>query len=204
MKEKSNSNNSLSIRRITAFVLDIILVSFAASVICSPFLDYDSIDNLTENFYELRNDYVDGEIDTNIYVDHSSSILYRMARAQGLLSLVSIFLNVLYFVVYQFYNKGQTLGKKMLGIKVVSNQTDELTMNHYIYRYFIINSVLIDMIILAFVILAPQNIWFYGSGLFGLADYIILFVCGLMIIFSKDNRGLHDLIADTKVVQYRK
>lgn len=204
MEKKSNSVGELFVRRVMAFFLDIILVSFLAAVFAFPFLDYESIDNLTENFYQLRTDYTNGEIDTDTYVSHSSSILYRLSRSQGLLSLITIFFNILYFVVYQFYNQGQTLGKRLLGIKVDSNGSKDLTMDNYIYRYFIINSVLIDMIILAFVIFASQDVWFYGAGILGALDYIILFICGFMAICRKDGRGLHDLVSDTKVIQYRK
>lgn len=204
MAKKSNSNRGLFVRRFMAFFLDIVLVSTLAAIFTFPFLDYESIDNLSENFYQLKSDYANGEIDTNTYVSHSSSILYRLSRSQGILSLVTIFINILYFIVYQFYHKGQTIGKRLFGIRIESNDSKKLTMDNYIYRYFIINSILIDMIILVFVIFASQNAWFYGAGMLGAIDYIILVICGFMIIFRKDGRGLHDLVSNTKVIQYRK
>lgn len=204
MTKENNFKGRLFGKRLIAFLIDVILVSFAASVVCLPFLDYDSIDNLTNNYYELESDYISGEVDVKTYINHSSSILYRASRAQGLLSLVSIFFNILYFVVYQFYNKGQTLGKKILKIQVVSNSGDDLTINHYIYRYFVFNSILIDMIVLAFVILAKQDMWFHTTLILGIVNYITLFVCGIMAFFHKEGRGLHDLVSNTKVIQYRK
>ncbi len=204
MKRKDNSNKALFIQRVLAFAFDIFIVSIVVSFVCMPFLDYDSINNLNENADQILVDYSEGSIDTDTYIDSASSILYRLAKKQGIMSLATIFLNLLYFVVYQFHNKGQTLGKKLLGIKVVSNNSKDLIMNNYIYRSFIINSVVADMLVFAFVIFASEAVWFNGAGIIGVINYTLLFICGLMVILSKDGRGLHDLVGNTKVIQCRK
>ena len=135
-----------------------------------------------------------------------------------LFSLLHLLLNLLYMLVfqdyivapfaqilvYQFYNKGQTLGKKLFKIKVVSNDFKELTMDNYIYRSFIINSLLIDIIIFSLMIFASETIWLIGVGMLEVINYILLFICGFMVIFNKDGRGLHDLLGNTKVIQCRK
>ena len=201
---KKRTKRGLFMQRLLAFAIDIFLVSFLASLLCMPFLDYDSIDTLKENASQIMVDYEDGNIDTETYISSANSILYRLAQKQGPLTLATIFLNILYFVVYQFYYKGQTLGKKLLRIKVVSADSKELTMNNYIYRSFIINSVLTDIIIFTFVVFASQQVWFAGTLMFAAINYIILFVCAVMIIFSKDGRGLHDLVGNTKVIECSK
>lgn len=204
MKKKDSSNKGLFIQRLLAFIFDVFLISTIVSFVCMPFLDYDSIENLSENATQVFADYNEGKIDTETYISSASSILYRLAKKQGLMSLVTIFLNVLYFVVYQFYNKGQTIGKKLLGIKIVSNDSKELTMNNYIYRSFLVNSVLADIIIFAFVIFASETVWFNGVGVIGAINYTLLFICGLMVVLNKEGRGLHDLVGNTKVIQFRK
>lgn len=204
MKKKNNSSNGLFVQRMFAFIFDVVIVSFVVSFICMPFIDYESINNLSESAGQIMVDYSQGNIDTNAYISSACSIFYRLAKKQGFISLVTIFFNILYFVVYQFYKDGRTLGKKLFGIKIVSNDSSKLTMNNYIYRAFVINSVLIDMIIFAFVVFASQKVWFAGALGFGVLNYIILFICFLMIVFSKDGRGLHDLLGNTKVIQCRK
>lgn len=204
MKKKDNSNKGLFIKRVVAFIFDIILISVLVSFICSPFLDYDSIANLNENVTEILVDYSEGSINTETYISSASSLLFRLARKQGLISLITIFLNVLYFVVYQFYNNGQTVGKKILGIKVVSNDSRELTFDNYIYRSFIINSILIDIFVFILLIFASQDLYISGVGLLGIINFILIFICGFMIIFNKEKRGLHDLVGNTRVVVCRK
>lgn len=204
MKKKDNSNKGLFIKRVVAFIFDIILISVLVSFICSPFLDYDSIANLNENATEILVDYSEGNINTETYISSASSILFRLARKQGLISLITIILNVLYFIVYQFYNNGQTVGKKILGIKVISNDSSELTFDNYIYRSFIINSILIDMLVFILLIFASQDLYISGAGLLGIINFILIFICGFMIIFNKEKRGLHDLVGNTRVVVCRK
>lgn len=202
--KKNRTKRGLFMQRLLAFAIDIFLVSFLASLLCMPFLDYDSIDTLRENASQIMVDYEEGNIDIETYISSASSILYRLAQKQGPLTLATIFLNILYFVVYQFYYKGQTLGKKLLRVKVVSADSKELTMNNYIYRSFAINSVLTDIIIFTFVVFASQRVWFGGTLIFATINYIVLFVCAVMVIFSKDGRGLHDLIGNTKVIECSK
>lgn len=202
--KKNRTKRGLFMQRLLAFTIDIFLVSFLASLLCMPFLDYDSIDTLRENASQIMVDYEEGNIDIETYISSARSILYRLAQKQGPLILATIFLNILYFVVYQFYYKGQTLGKKLLRIKVVSADSKELTMNNYIYRSFVINSVLTDIIIFTFVVFASQRVWFGGTFIFASINYIVLFLCAVMVIFSKDGRGLHDLIGNTKVIECSK
>jgi uncharacterized RDD family membrane protein YckC len=59
-----------------------------------------------------------------------------------MLSLITILIEVLYFVVFQLYNGGQTFGKKITKIKVVSESND-LTMNQMIFRSLLSNYILV-------------------------------------------------------------
>lgn len=204
MKKKNKEDNALFIQRFFAFIFDILLVSILVSVVCTPFLDYDAIQILNENANKILVDYANDVINTETYISSVTSIFYRLAKKQGLISLMLIFFNILYFVVYQFYNKGQTFGKKLMKIKVISNDSKELTMDNYILRSSIVNSIILDMVIFAFVIFANEDVWFFGTGIVGAIDYILLFVCGLMVILNKNGRGLHDLVGNTKVIRCRK
>lgn len=204
MKGKSSNDKNLFVNRLLAFIFDIFLVSIIASFISMPFLDYDSIDNLTENASQVLIDYSEGNMNEETYISSAGSILYRLAKKQGPLTLTVIFLNILYFVVFQFYNKGQTVGKSLLKIKIVSNDSKNLTMDNYVYRALLINSILADMIVFAFMVFLSQELWLNSVVIFVVINYMILFICGLMVILNKDGRGLHDLVGNTKVVQYRK
>ena len=192
---------ALFVQRFLAFLLDIVLVSFVASFISYPFLDMDSIQKLNESSVEVMENYTDGKIDEKEYFNESSTISYELARKQGVNTLVIIFLNILYFVVYQIKNNGQTLGKQILKIRVVDSSNRDLSMNQMIFRALIINSILLDMISFGVLIFANQSSYFYGVSFLAFIQFCILSVSTFMIMFGKDRRGLHDLVAHTDVVR---
>ena len=192
---------ALFVQRFLAFLLDIVLVSVVASFISYPFLDMDSIQKLNESSVEVMENYTNGKIDEKEYFNESSTISYELARKQGVNTLVIIYLNILYFVVYQIKNNGQTLGKQILKIRVVDSSNRDLSMNQMIFRALIINSILLDMISFGVLIFANQSSYFYGVSFLAFIQFCILSVSTFMIMFGKDRRGLHDLVAHTDVVR---
>ena len=85
-------------------------------------------------------------------------------------------------------------------IKVVSID-GELSINQVMFRSLIIDMILLDMIVFGFVVFAPKNIYFYGTLFLEMIEYIIIFISVVMICFSKNRRGLHDIITHTEVVK---
>ena len=124
---KAKGEKALFVQRFIAFLLDIFILSSIASLISYPFLDAKSIDKLNKNSSEVIEKYTTGEIDMDTYVDEVKGISYQLSQKQGVVSLVTLFLAVLYFIVYQYYNNGQTIGKKLMKIKVVSSTDKEIT-----------------------------------------------------------------------------
>lgn len=199
--EKSEKpEKALFIQRFVAFLIDILLVSIAASIIAFPFLDNEALTKLDESSNEVVEKYLNQEIDEKVYFTESMNITYQISRKNGIFSLITIFLEVLYFVVYQFYNGGQTFGKKLMKIKVISIDKD-ITMNQMIFRSLLIDSILLDMIIFGFVVFASKGVYFYGTLMFELIQYTIIIVSCLMIMYGKKKRGLHDLISHTEVIK---
>ncbi|MDD6264427.1 MAG: RDD family protein [Bacilli bacterium] len=198
---KAKGEKALFVQRFIAFLLDIFILSSIASLISYPFLDAKSIDKLNKNSSEVIEKYTTGEIDMDTYVDEVKGISYQLSQKQGVVSLVTLFLAVLYFIVYQYYNNGQTIGKKLMKIKVVSSTDKEITMNSFIFRSLIVNSILVDMISFAIVIFGNETAYFYGVAICGIIKYTLLLICGFMVMWSKSGLGLHDRIAHTTVVK---
>ena len=201
VKKGKQPEKALFIQRFAAFILDVFIVSMIVSMLAYPFLDLDSIEKLNESSTQIVEDYVSQKIDVNEYMSGSISVSYEMARKQGLLSLITIFLNILYFVVFQIKNDGQTIGKKLLKIKVSSRDGEELTMNQMIFRSLIINSILIDMVSFCLLLFTDEMVYFYGAGILSMIQFIIIVASGFMVMFSEKRQGIHDLIAHTDVVK---
>lgn len=189
-------------KRLCAYLIDIFVVSLLASLIVVPFIDAKSVDKLDKNMVEVTEAYLNNEIDEMTFLNESESINYQLAKLTGTLTFVTIIIKMLYFIVFQLYNKGQTLGKSMFGIRVQSNDL-ELTANQMILRTFIIDSIFYSVVGFALMIFASSSAYFYGSLLFEIIQSIIMIICACMVMFRKDKRGLHDIVSRTSVIEVK-
>ena len=197
---KDKLENALFVQRFVAFIIDILIISLVTSIITSPFLDNEALAKLNESSNDVVEKYLNQEIDSKVYINESMNITYQIARKNGMISLVTIFLEILYFIVYQFYKGGQTIGKRIMKIKVVSTDK-EITMNQMLVRSLLINSILIEMILFGFVIFTSKSIYIYGTIIFELIQYTIIIISCLMVMYGKKKVGLHDLISHTEVIK---
>ena len=197
---KKKTSKSYFIQRLIAFMIDILLVYTVASLVATPFIDTKESEKITEEISELINQTTNQEITTREFADRNMDLSYQMARKNGFISLISIIVNILYFVVFQLYNKVQTIGKQIMKIRIKSD-LDELTMNQMIFRSFIANSILLDIITFMFMLSNSRLVYFYGITTFGTIQYTITFVSIFMVLIRKDGRATHDLLVKTRVVR---
>lgn len=138
---------------------------------------------------------------TEYYTDKAADYNYKMQRMSINSSIITLSVTLLYFGVLQFLLKGQTLGKKLLKIKIVSATDKKNNIAQYILRSLIVNNVLLNSINVVF--LATANRITFNkvdniiSFLISLVEAVIIF----LVITRKDNRGVHDLLVNTKVVE---
>ena len=199
-KKEKKEEKALFIQRLFAFLLDVVLVSLVASLLVSPFLDTKTNSKYSEEATQIMENFTKGEITVQEYVEQYSVITYKIARNSGISSIVIIFLSVLYFVVFQIYNKGQTLGKRLAKIKIVSVE-GELTMNQMIFRALLADFILLDIINFVFMLFSSKYVYFYGVTVFEVLQYLMVFASIIMVMFRSDGKAVHDKIVGTKVIK---
>ena len=107
---------------------------------------------------------------------------------------------IAYYIVYQIYNDGQTIGKKMMKLKVVSRK-DELTMNQMIFRTCLSTPMVINLFSLFIISFVSKYTYFYGVLIVETLFSIILLVSVCMAMFNKNGLALHDKLFNTEVVK---
>ena len=117
---------------------------------------------------------------------------------------MGIILSLFYFVVLQFYFNGQTLGKKIMKLRVVSNDNKNINIFSFLIRSLIVNEIFISSLNLICILFLSKNVYFTYSKVIYFVTYFIEILIVFTIIFSKDNRGIHDILANTKVIDERK
>ena len=194
-------NNALFIQRFAAFIIDMLLITFIASLIATPFTNASNAEKLQKQSSELVEKMLTGEIDQKTYMTEASVLTYEIDRNNGFYTITCLILGILYFIIYQFYQE-QTIGKKLFKIKIESNEGN-LSMNQMVVRSLVIDMMLFDFIRFAFCMFAPKSSYFLGYSSVMIVEIIVMAFCGFMVMFRKDRRGLHDIICNTKVVNVK-
>ena len=195
-------NRALLWKRILAFVIDSIIISFVCSLLTVPFLDSAKVNKLSDDTKTIIADYTSDKISIEEYSDQISNIEYQFSKEMGIYSLLMLVVGVSYYGVYQ-YKTSRTLGKKIMKIKIDADKGD-LTLNQVLFRCLIINCLLFSFVDLVFLVFANSTIYLVASSTLHYIYYFILVISFFMIISRKDKRGLHDIICNTKVVNYDK
>lgn len=189
------------IRRLCAYVIDYLLVVLVVSVIAMPFTDTKKTEKLEKESTEIIEKYQKGEITPDEYLQRYSNVYYNLSRNTGIVTFITIIVYILYYVVFQLYNKGQTIGKKLMKIKVISID-GELSMNQMIFRSLIVNMLLLNIINFALITFAPKDIYTGVSATLSMIQYIIMFI-SIILATTKEGRTIHDRIVHTRVVSIK-
>ena len=133
---------------------------------------------------------------TNLTKDYNY-ILGKIAISD---SIITIITTLLYFGVIQYILKGQTVGKKLLNLQVVSASKKELNILNYILRSLIINNVLFNTIGIIFLAYSSKKIYLQADSTLSLLVSIVEAITIFLVMTRVDKRGLHDLLFNTKVI----
>ncbi len=189
--------------RLLAYIIDLAIVSLVVTILGGFLPMGDNYEKLQEENTNLQQRYLDGEVETEEFVRQNAYITYDLDRASVILYISEITVVILYFIVFQFYNHGQTFGKKLMGVRVVSNTDKELTLNDYIYRAMILNSVLVNILTIVMVLFINRDFYMYASFPLQFVQVILLLVTIFMVLSRNDRRGLHDMVGHTQVVMVK-
>ena len=186
-------------QRLLAYLIDFFIITLVMWPI-QWIIPTGHADEKSEELLEISEQFTKQEIDEKEYYNRTAELNYEISKDTAALSIVEIMIYLLYFVFYQGYNKGQTFGKRMMKIKVQSTEKKELTYDALLKRT-LLNQTLYASILLAVLLLfLNATSYFLWNGILILSSMILLIVMVVMVMFRKDGRGLHDLIAHTEVV----
>lgn len=198
--------SNLTLKRIGAYIIDLFIISVISSLIMSiSFINpkYKEYVAIGEEYNKLVNEYYDGNVDLNGFTLETQEMSYQLNRNGYVYIISDIIILFAYFGVFAYFRKGQTIGKYLLKIKVVSNdEKRELKPYNYFIRVLILNSIILNLITLVAICFSLNTyltIFTWASNL----DTILLIVIFLMVFVRKDKRGLHDVIAGTKVIDLK-
>lgn len=198
--EKSPDIKAMFSQRVLAFLIDLFILSIITSLITMFIPINDTATKLYEEQNRVLEGYVEGTVPMEEYVNQMIDLGYDISKQTVIISIVSIVISLLYYVVYPCYNNGQTFGKKLMKIKIKKTNDKELSMNDLLIRSMINNSVLVSIINVILVLFLSKDLYLSTSSFVGVIQYIVLIISLIMIAFTKNAQGLHDKVVHTEVV----
>ena len=187
-----------SLKRIVAFVIDIVIISLVFKVVnLLPIDPYkDDYNNAYSKYSEVLKDSQEGSTDVK---DELISLNYEVYKYKTYSSLISASIFVLYFGVLQYILKGQTVGKKIMKLRVVSTNNKDVTILRYILRIIVLNNIWLALLNTGAVYIFDGIKFYYVTYVISFVSSLVYMMNLIMIMFRKDNRGIHDFVASTKV-----
>lgn len=206
--------NKYVYRRISAFLIDIFLVTFVSTIFSSisyvnPFIGnykvaYDEYREIYKSESEsvLTNPTIKNVVD---YSNKMSKQIYKIDYSMLFNNIYYLVFSFLYFVLFAYFTNGQTLGKKLFKLRVVRQDGEKVKLSNLMLRTFLSGSsifmgVNIIVVIQLLLLMISQNqVYFYAILFSSMISYVIEII-GLVLLFSKEHRSLDDIIASTKVI----
>ena len=194
------------LKRVMAYIIDVLIFS----IVLTPIINWSVINPYVDEYTENYSEYTElveqanaGEIDTETdeYKDKIVDLNYNINKYKVISSSISVVGFLLYFAVLQWALNGQTIGKKIMKIRVVANNEDKkLNVGNYILRSLILNNIIFSIILIIGVYIFKALGYYTLSMVVSYLQLLVMSLIMLMVVLRKDYRGLHDFVAGTKVI----
>lgn len=190
-----------SLKRIGAYLIDILLILLVSSIITSIFpnkkmneLSYKYNEFLYESYNDINSDSFDQETFNKKLDDHT----YEISKASTVSNLLLISIYVLYFIGFNRYNNGKTVGKSLLKIEIVDLNGEVPSTKQFFIRGLILYPIVFDFLRVILILLLSKSMFLSISSILAVIRFIIFLGCGISMVAT--SCGIHDRIAGTRVI----
>lgn len=196
--------NNIILKRFIAYLIDFVIVAGIAS--CFSYL---SILNPNRNLYErkynevltLFEQYEQGGVTQEDYEQQYIPMYYDLNRLNVNYAIINLVVLIGYFGIFQWQFGGKTIGKKFMKIKVLQNKDNcKPGIVSFFIRTVVLNNVIITILQLIVLFVCNVNNYYVIYSNVNLVGYVLLYILVFLMFVRTDHRGLHDMIAGTKVV----
>lgn len=184
-------------KRISAYIIDYIIIMLAlVAITASININYVVNDKIND----LTNQYRSGDITIDEYSEKIIPLNYELSKRKLPANIATVVVFIGYYVVFAYFNKGQTFGKKICKIKVVNNDGDKPSIWNMLVRSLFIYGIITSLYSIITINFLSMNDFSYSVSVISIIECMFIVITVLMMLYKKDGRGLHDIIAKTNVI----
>lgn len=190
-------------KRVGAYAIDYLFIFLLLTMLSQiRFLNptYDLYIENYDKYLEIMDNINDDNILDVVNDSEYQEVNYNLSKYSASVSITSIILYLAYFVGFQKWNKNQTLGKKLFNISVKNKKDDSSpSWGQMFLRTIILYNILFEIFLIISLYIFNASEYMIISNIITILAAIVFYANVFFIIFRKDNAGIHDLIAKTKV-----
>lgn len=187
--------------------------------------DYYKDDKLDEDEYEkLISDnkdyeevvskyYKDGKLSKKNYnklsdevsedfQEEYKGIYYKLSKYSVIGNIVQVIAILAYFVGVNLLTKGQTVGKKIMKLQIINNKDSSSrvsALSYFIRTLILYNPIYYLAIIIGVYAFSSNDFYNWALVWSNIKNYLDIIIV-IMVVIRLDGRGLHDLLAGTRVI----
>ena len=185
--------------RLTAYIIDVIIISLITSIIFTSIPTNNK--ELEKQLSSLQDEVLSNNITYEEFVDEYQDLYYKNKKDTLTHSAITLTITFAYFVIFQYMNKGQTIGKKILHLRVVDNNTEKpLSIFKGLIRSLLIWNILSGTLGIVLIYILNKESYITSNLIISSIESIFIFITAMFTLYRKDNRGLHDIIINSKVI----
>ena len=132
--------NATFLQRFLAYIIDILIIVILLNLITYN-INFDKRNDLNSEITNYLTEYDPTDVES---VNKLLDLQYQYNKESILVDAVSVIMTVGYFIVFQYFNKGQTIGKKLLKIRISGKDNKKVGIGQLVLRSIIIYQILVD------------------------------------------------------------
>ena len=184
---------NIASKRFLAYILDMFMIFIILFLLKSlmPVNKYEiELSNLNESYLEQK-------IDVNEYINNLKIITHNIDKENIEINIAGTLLIIVSFVIVPIINNNQTLGQKLLKIKI--NKNKPLRIDDLVGRAVIVNGLGYMIFMFIILYLTSDNIYFVLINILGFFQILMIIINSFMVIYSKEKRGIADYFTNTRI-----
>lgn len=197
---KKNLDKPSFLKRVAAYLIDIIFVMLLSTAVSMVFVDSTEYQKQTEKLMDLTKKYTANEISKEDYTKEFDDLNYQVTKAGVNTSIVTCSTGIVYYVILCYFCNGITLGKYLMKLRIVSANDKKLNIGHFLIRALLVNLILSNLVSIIFISTMSKDTFISIYPKVSNVLTIFLLATMMFVTYRNDGRGLHDLIANTKVI----
>lgn len=199
-----NNKKPTTFKRMLAFMLDFLLVSMLSGVIAVLVTNEIDYDETYGRIYNVTKAYSEKELTIDEYNNEVMDINYDINQKTVSVTIVTVAVSILYYIVFAYACDGQTLGKKIVKIKVVSKSNEKASISSLMIRSMLIDMILVNALNVILILTLSKENYISIYDIVNYASSFILLGSAIFMMYRDDGKGIHDLVAGTVVVNCNK